>query len=212
MVKLAEMSMHEKYRRAFDAVRAYQAHILPFIEKRSGYPASLELDSVWQAGIQPVNDKSLDAEKYETAYSNWLWVARCTLDFVTEQMGPEDMEQLVQLLVLLHQRENARVDLALLQLLGDFQGLAEAFLYDLQWMTPLEMGKSQPGKIVGNVPQCKILEVPATRLVCAIGCQRMLSIWATQQLKLNLAVEQQNGGCRLILTPKNKSGSPQRHH
>src|SRR4030042_5013708 len=139
MYRPRPMPDREKSRRAFGMVRLYQKHVLPFIEERFGYPAVHELSSVWQAAIIPIHDSDPDQKKYESAYSNWLWMARCSHDFLADLLKHDEVAEYKRLLMQLHKQQHDNSDLAIYRMFGNHTALTKAWLYEMQWMTPIEL-------------------------------------------------------------------------
>ena len=77
MDKLKPMPEREKFQHAFEMVRLYQRHVLPFVEEYLGYAEMHNLRSIWRAAIIPIHEDDPDTDKYNQAYSNALAKAVC---------------------------------------------------------------------------------------------------------------------------------------
>src|SRR5512143_382722 len=168
MATIRQMPDRERFQHAFGMVRLYQKHVLPFVEERLGYAAMRELNSVWQAGIMPVRESESDQVKYESAYNNWLWMARCSHDYLADRLDRAEVLEYKRLLLRLYKRQQDNPDLTIYRMLGSYTALAKAWAYEMQWITPVETidkGKDQFTCVIKN---CKILQIPATEKVCRV--------------------------------------------
>ena len=115
MNRLKAMPEREKFQHAFEMVRLYQKHVLPFVESHLGYSEMHNLRSVWQAGIIPIHEKDTDQDKYSQAYSNWLWMARCSHDAMADQLSSEEVLEYKRLLLRLYEQKVNNPNLAILR-------------------------------------------------------------------------------------------------
>lgn len=201
MHKLKPMPEREKFRHAFGMVRSYQKHVLPFVEERLGYAARHELNSVWQAAMMPIHEDDPDDQKYAAAYSNWLWMARCSHDFLADLLEREAVGDYKRLLLQLYQRQHDNPDLTLYRLFGNYTALARAWAYEMQWMTPIELSEIRGNLVICTVPDCKILQTPATERVCRVDCRNVGTAVARKVYHLKRADTLTDHSCRIVLTP-----------
>jgi hypothetical protein len=173
MNKLKPMPDREKYERAFGMVRMYQKHVLPFVEERLGYAARHELNAVWQAAIIPIRREAPEAKKYADAYSNWLWMARCSHDFLADLLDRQGVADYKRLILKLYQWQQDNPDLALLRLFKKHERLARAWAYEMQWLTPIELTDISWSRVTCLVHDCKILQTPAAERVCKVDCRNV---------------------------------------
>ncbi len=201
MYRPRPMPAREKYRRAFGMVRLYQKHVLPFIEERFGYPAVHELSSVWQAAIIPIHDSDPDQKKYESAYSNWLWMARCSHDFLADLLKHDEVAEYKRLLMQLHKQQHDNSDLAIYRMFGNHTALTKAWLYEMQWMTPIELTNKSKDQFMCVVQDCKILQTPATERICRVDCRNVGTALARNVYHLKRVTTSVDHGCTITLTP-----------
>jgi hypothetical protein len=201
MLKLRPMPDREKFKHAFSMLRLYQEHILPFVEAKLGYEAWLELKSVWQAGMAPLRKDDPDANKYESAYNNWLWVARCTHDFIAEHLDGHGVADYKRLLLQLYEIQHENPDLAIYHFLRRYISLSKAWAYEMQWITPIEIPVATGRQVTCRVEHCKLLEVPASQRVCRVDCQSVGTALARKLYHLKRITVPIDLGCRITLTP-----------
>jgi hypothetical protein len=195
------MPAGEKFTRAFGMVRLYQKHVLPFVEQRLGYGAMHELESVWQAGIAPIRERDTDEEKYQRAFGNWLWMARCSHDFLADQLDREGVGDYKRLLLRLYKQKYDKPALSLYRLLNWQASLIKAWAYEMQWMTPIEISGQSSEKTTCEVSNCRILRTPATERICMVDCRNVGTELAYQVYHLNRHTLTVNHGCTITLIP-----------
>lgn len=195
------MPEREKFQHAFEMVRLYQKHVLPFVESHLGYAEMHNLRSVWQAGIIPIHDEDSDQEKYTQAYSNWLWMARCSHDSLADLLSNGEVLEYKHLLLRLYEKQLNNPDLAILRLLRAHVSLAKAYLYEMQWMTPLELTSCSKAEVTCTVRECKIRQIPGADRVCRVDCQHVGKAYARKVYHLKRTTTQFDHSCEIRLTP-----------
>lgn len=195
------MSDREKFQHAFDMVRLYHKHVLPFVEERLGYAAMHELGSVWQAAIIPTHDAEPDQKNYESAYSNWLWMARCSHDYLADLLEHDDVLEYKRLLLQLYKRLLDNPDLSIYRMFGNFTALAKAWAYEMQWITPIDSITKSKKQYICVVNNCKILQTPATERVCRVDCRNVGTNLAGKVYHLKRTTIAVDHGCTITLTP-----------
>ena len=191
----------EKFQSVFAMVRLYHKHVLPFVEERLGFAAMHELSSVWQAAIMPIRDEVPEIENYEAAYNNWLWIARCSHDYLADLLDHDEVVDYKRLLLQLYQHQQDNPDLAIYRMFGNFTALTKAWAYAMQWITPIETiskGKDQFTCVVNN---CKVLQTPATERVCRVDCRNVGTNLAQKVYHLQRQTIAVDHGCTITLTP-----------
>jgi hypothetical protein len=201
MIKLKSMPDREKFQHAFEMVRLYQRHVLPFVEKHLGYSEMHNLRSVWQAAIIPIHEDDSDHDKYERAYSNWLWMARCSHDTLAEQLSSAEVLEYKRLLLRLYEQQLNLPELAVLRLLKAHTALTKALLYDMQWLTPIEITNVSIAQVTCVVKDCKILQTPGTERVCRVDCHHIGTAYARSVYHLKRVTTVSEHGCTFSLTP-----------
>lgn len=201
MDELRPMPEREKFQHAFETVRLYQKHVLPFVESRLGYAEMHNLRSVWQAAITPIHEGISEPAKYVQAYSNWLWMARCSHDALAEQLSTEEVLEYKRLLLQLYEQQLNNPNMAILRLLGNYDALAKALLYEMQWLTPIELTSVSKEKVTCVVQDCKILQTPGTIRVCRVDCRNVGRAYAGRIYHLKRVTVPSDHGCSITLTP-----------
>ena len=198
---IREMPDRDKFQHAFGMVRMYQKHVLPFVEERLGFAAMHELRSVWQAAIIPTHESRSDQRNYESAYSNWLWMARCSHDYLADIMERGEVVKYKQLLVQLYKRQQDNPDLAIYRMFGNYTALVKAWAYEMQWITPIESLTKNKTQFICEIKECKILQTPATERVCRVDCRNVGTHLANKVYHLERTTQPVNHGCTITLTP-----------
>jgi hypothetical protein len=201
MEKLRSMPEREKFQHAFEMVRLYQRHVLPFVEQHLGYAEMHNLRSIWQAAIIPIHEEIPDFEKYNQAYNNWLWLARCSHDLLAEKLCGEEVLDYKRLLLRLYEQKLNNPDLFILRALGAHGSMARALLYEMQWLTPLEITNFSKGEITCVIHECRLLLTPGVERVCRVDCQNVGAAYARKAFHLKRMTTRSNHGCTIKLTP-----------
>jgi hypothetical protein len=195
------MPSHEKFTHAFGMVRLYQKQVLPFVEQRLGFGAKRELESVWRAAIEPFRESDPDEEKYRRAYSSWLWMARCSHDFLADQLDREGVGDYKRLLLKSYKHQYDNPDLSLCRMFNRQASLIKAWAYQMQWLTPIEITSQSAEKTICEVHDCRILQTPATERICKVDCWNVGTELAYQVYHLNRYTHPVNHGCTITLIP-----------
>ncbi len=203
---IRNMTERDKFQRAFGMVRMYQKHVLPFVEERLGYAAMHELRSVWQAAVMPVQESATDRHNYEAAYSNWLWMARCSHDYLADLLDHDDVVEYKRLLLQLYKNQQDNPDLAIYRMFGNYTALAKAWAYEMQWITPIEAMSKSKNQFTVVVNNCKILQIPATERVCRVDCRNVGSNLSRKVYHLERQTITVDHGCTITLSPLEDSG------
>ncbi len=200
MDRLRPMPDREKYTHALGMVRLYQKQVLPFVGQRLGYGAMHELESVWQGGVVHVRESYPDEEKYQRAYNNWLWIARCSHDFLADQLDRDGVGDYKRLLLQSYKCQHDQPDLLLYHMLNRRASLIKAWAYEMQWMTPIEITNQEADQAICTVEHCKILQTPATERLCKVDCWNVGTELAYQVYHLKRQTHLVNHGCTITLT------------
>jgi hypothetical protein len=201
MDKLRSMPERVKFQRALEMVRLYQKHVLPFVEEYLGYPEMHNLRSVWRAAIIPIHEDDPDKDKYNQAYSNWSWMARCSHDLLAERLSSEEVLDYKRLLLRLYEQRLDNSDLLILRTLKAYGALAKALLYEMQWLTSMELTNSIKGEVTCVIHDCRLLQAPGTERVCRVDCQNVGTAYARKVYHLKRVTIPTNHGCTITLTP-----------
>jgi hypothetical protein len=99
------MPASEKAQQAYEMVRLNQKNVLPFVEKKLGYAGMHKLRSDWRAAIIPIYEDDPEIDKCNHAYSNWLWMARCSHGLLAEWSSDEEAMDYQHLQLQLYMQE-----------------------------------------------------------------------------------------------------------
>jgi hypothetical protein len=195
------MSDRDKFQHTFGMVRLYQKHILPFVEERLGYAAMHELRSVWQAAMMPIQEVAADYQNYASAYNNWLWMARCSHDYLADLLEHDEVLEYKRLLLQLYKQQQDNSDLAIYRMFKNFTALAKAWVFEMQWITPIDSISKSRNQFTCVVNNCKVLQTPATERVCRVDCRNVGSNLARKVYHLQRKTTVVDHGCTITLTP-----------
>jgi hypothetical protein len=201
MKQLRPMPNREKYQHAFGMVNMYQKRVLPFVEERLGYEARHELNSVWQAAIMPIHKDDPDDQKYESAYSNWLWMARCSHDFLADLLDRKGVADYKRLLLHFYKRQYDNPDVPIYRLFRNHAALARAWAYEMQWMTPIELTDHSRTQTTCTVHNCKILQTAGTERICRVDCRNVGITLVRKGYHSKRVDTVADHGCTITLTP-----------
>lgn len=201
MDNLKPMPDHEKFNRAFEMVDLYQKYVPTFIEARLGYGEMYNLRSIWQAAIAPIHIEASSLEKYTQAYSNWLWVAHCSHNALADQLSTQEVLEYKRMLLDLYSKILDNTMLAVLRLLYKHAALAKALVYELQWITPVELISCNHRETTCVVNICKVRQTPGTDRICRVDCRNIGSTIARQVYDTRRETVLTELGCEIKLTP-----------
>ncbi len=86
MDNIKEMPYEEKYAIVMDNIN--DTFALEFVTNNIGQDAAVELKIIWGKGIKPIPENAPSKERYEAAYSNWIWKSKSTLSW-TPSLGQD---------------------------------------------------------------------------------------------------------------------------
>lgn len=207
MIQIKEMPYSEKYAKVMDSIDFDEKFILPFVREHLDDQAAVQIKKTWQEGAQSIPEAASIEEKYEIAYSNWVWLAKNTFGFIREHMGEEGINKFERAEVDALKRKNASPALLILKLVRIFSpGTAFTMTskqmgYELQWITPFTVTELTRQRTVFDIPRCKILDYPDTEDMCLIGCQGTYPMWFAEQLKVETTWNRQGNSCTGTITP-----------
>jgi hypothetical protein len=207
MARIKEMPYSEKYAKVIDSMKFDETFILPFVQEHLGDQAAAEIKKTWQEGAKSIPETASFEEKYEIAYSNWIWLAKNTFSFIRKRMGEEGIKRFERAEVEALKRKNASPALLVLKLVRIFSpGTAFTMTskqmgYQFQWLTPFTVPELTRHRTVFNIPRCKILDYPDTEDMCLLGCQSTYPMWVAEQFMVELKWNRQGNSCTGTLTP-----------
>jgi hypothetical protein len=207
MIKIKEMPFSEKYAKVIDNIKFDESFVLPFVQNNLGDQAVGELKGIWQKGFKPIPEGASYEEKYEAAYSNWIWLAKNIYPFVRKQMGEDGIKKFERAEVEALIKKNDSPTLKFLNLIRAFSpGTAFAMTskqmgYELQWLTPFSVPELTKHKAVLDIPRCKILDFSETEDICLVGCQSTYPKWVAEQFKVDMKFKRQGKSCTGTLAP-----------
>jgi hypothetical protein len=207
MIKIKEMPYSEKFAKVMDNVKFDESFILPFVQKHLGDQAVSELKGIWQKGFKPIPEGVPFEEKYEVAYSNWIWLLKNIYTFIRKEMGEDAIKKFERAQFEALIKKNDSPTLLLLKLIRFFSpGTAFAMTskqmsYQQQWLTPFSVTELTQNKAVIDFPRCKILDFPDTEDICLVGCQSTYPMWVAEQFKLDMKFKRQGNSCTGTLAP-----------
>lgn len=207
MPKFKEMPYKEKYELAEENVEFLKGFALPFVRNQLGDQAATELQNDWNEGLQSIPKTGSFKEKYETAYSNWIWIAKSDFNFIRKKLGKDGLKKFHHAEVEALKKKNAGPAVSFLSLVRNivpgyaFVMASKEFSYQLQWITPFTVAEMNRQKAIFDIPRCKILDFKKTGDICNIGCQSIYPTWTAEQFKVKMGFERNGRSCKCILSP-----------
>ena len=200
------MPFSEKYAIVLEQTKPDDTLITPFIRKHLGDQALIELQKIWQEGVKSFPEDASYEEKYEIAYSYFIWRAKSNLSFIRRHMGESGIEQFKLAEVEELKQKNASPALFILGMVRAvspslaFMMTAKQMIYQFQWITPFSIVERVRNRVVFDIPRCKILDFPDSEDLCLIGCQGAYPMWLAEQFKAALKFERRGNSCTAFLT------------
>ena len=174
MAKVKEMPYEEKYSMVIDNIDYHESAVMPLVGEIFGEQTMAELKKMSQEEIQPIPEAASCEEKYEIAYSNWIWSGKSVYKLIRGKMGEEGINKFERPNVELRKQKNASPALFILGLIrlfsptSAFNMTARKMAYQLQWLSPYSTELTD-NRAVLNIPRCKILDFPDTEDLCLVG-------------------------------------------
>ncbi|WP_319523424.1 hypothetical protein [uncultured Desulfosarcina sp.] len=207
MPKFKEMPYKEKYEKALEGIEFMKSMVQPFIKMHLTDNAIKELQKTWDEGLKPIPEAGSFKEKYETAYSNYIWVDKSAYNFIRKEIGKDGIEKFKNVEIEGLKQKNAGPATTFLGMVRRiapgyaFLMTSKEFSYQLQWLTPFTVSEMNKQKTVFDIPRCKILDFKKTGELSRIGCQSIYPTWAADQFKVKMTSERNGRSCKCILTP-----------
>ena len=207
MVKVKQMSDSQKYNSVLKSITRCYIYIPAFLQKHLGDQTVAKLKDIWNSGFRQIPQDVSAGEKYEIAYSNWVWLAKSTYSFIRRELGEDGVRQFERAEIEELKQQNSGITMLMLRLIrrlspaSAFMMLAKQLSYQLQWLTPLNVSEFTPHRLVVQIPHCKILDFADTNEVCRIGCQSTYSIWLAEQFRTQLQTERHESSCIKTIIP-----------
>ena len=202
------MPYSEKYANVSKTIEIFETFVLPFIQKNLGEQMEAELRTIWQEGVKPIPADASAEEKYEAAYSNFIWMAQSNFAFLQKHMGPaglakfqrQEVEELI--------RQKTSPALALLEVMRTvsrgraFLETAKSFSYQLQWITPFSVRLMNQKEAVYEIPNCKMLAYSDVEDFCYLCCMSIYPAWVAEQFKVKMEFDrQEDKRCICTISP-----------
>ena len=174
---------------------------MPFVESHIGHEAVRQLQSVWQAAMAPIYTDLSEQEKYADAHSNWLWVARCSHDFLADLLDRNGVADYKRLILRLYKRQHDKPELALYRVLKRHISLSRKWAYGMQCVTPIQINYRDRQQVNCVVEVCKVLQTSASQQISRVDCQNVGRVLARDVYCLKRTTNLTNHGCTITLTP-----------
>ena len=207
MVKVKEMTYGKKYTTALNYIRLVDSFVLPLVKRHIGNEGIDELNRIWQEKLKVIPNDISDKDKYEIAYSNWLWKMSSAFNFIQERLGDDGIEEFKRANIEALKKKDSRLKkLALNGMRAVSPALAFSMIerqmvYELQVFSPIEVAELDKERLVLDVQQCKVLDYPECIHFCTTGCQKIFPEFFAEHLKIKWAIERHGKSCTLKLSP-----------
>lgn len=207
MAKAKEMPYGEKYAIVLDYMKLLDRFVLPLVKENLGEQGVVELQGIWQKGLNPIPDDATYEEKYELAFGNWIQKWGSAFTFIRDQLGKKGVQKFERADVEALKRKSSGLALILLKVMRAlspkfaFQTFAKQMAYQMQVFSSYSVSELTGRRLVLTLPHCKILDFTGGEDACLVGCQTVYPMWLSEQSKVNMKTERQGKSCTVTLTP-----------
>ncbi|MGD8807354.1 MAG: hypothetical protein PVH65_15975 [Chloroflexota bacterium] len=90
-LEIREMPFQERYDKTLDFMALFESFVPAFVRYRLDDEAEIELRRRWREGREPVSEDASAEVRYESAYRNFISMARTNFAFVHERLDEDGM-------------------------------------------------------------------------------------------------------------------------
>ena len=207
MIVVKEMTYSKKYSAVLSFLRIIDSFALPVINKHMGYEGIDKLNILWQENLKVIPNDISDKDKYETAYSNFMWKGAITYKFVKEHLDENGIEEFKRAEIETWKRKDSRLKMLILKGIRvissgtAFSMIEKQMVNDFQVFSPAIVTELNKERLVFDIPNCKLLDYPECEDVCLIGCQEIFPKLFAEHLKVKMDTDRRGKSCTVTLTP-----------
>ena len=207
MIAVKEMTYGKKYTAVLDYIRLLDSFVLPLVKKHLGNEGIEQLNIIWQEKLKVIPNDISDKDKFEIAYSNWLWKWANAVKFLKERLGDKGFEEFKLADIEALKRKDSRLKKMILEGIRTispafaFSMIERQMAYELQVYSPAEVTELSKERIVFDVQHCKILDYPECIQFCITGCQKIFPEFLAEHLKVKMAIKRHGKSCTITLAP-----------
>lgn len=207
MIKVKEMTWGKKYTAALNFLKIIDSFALPVIKKYMGNEGIDKLNSLWQEKLKVIPEDLSDKDKYEIAYSNFMWKGAITYKFVKGHLDENGFEEFKRSEIETWKLKDPRLKMLMLKGIravspgAAFSMIEKQMTSDFQVFSPANITELNKERLVFDVPQCKILDYPECEDVCLIGCQEIFPKLFAEHLKVKMNTDRRGKSCTVTLAP-----------
>jgi len=207
MVKVKEMTYRKKYVSVLNYIKLLESFVLPLVKKHLGNEGVDELNKKWNEKIKEIpGDMSIE-DKFEKAYSNWMWKWSIAFNFVKTNLGENGIEEFKRADIEALKKKDS--GLAILMVKGiratspgtAFVMIGKQMAYQFQVFSPSKITELSKQKTAFDLPRCKLLDYPECEITCLVGCQKIFPEWLAEHLKVKMETDRQGNSCTVTLSP-----------
>ena len=205
MVKVKEMTYRKKYASVLSYIKLLESFVLPLVKKHMGEAGIAELKKKWQKKLKEIPENISFEDKFEIAYSNWMWKWSIAFNFVKTNLGENGIEEFQKADVeALKKKDSSLLKLMLKGIRAispdaAFSMIGKQMAYEFQVFSPAEVTELSKKRAAFDLPRCKLLDFP--ECMCIVGCQRIFPEWLAEQLNVRMETNRQGNSCTVTLSP-----------
>jgi hypothetical protein len=207
MVKVKEMTYKKKYAYVLAYIKLNESFILPLVKKHMGNEGVAELISIWQEKLEVIPDNISNKDKFEIAYSNWLWKMSSAVNFIQAHLGDKGFEEYKRVNIEALKKKDSKIKMLILKGINAvspslaFSMIERQMVYELQVFSPAEVTELSKERLIFYAQHCKALDYPECINFCTIGCQKIFPQFFAEHLKVKWTIERQGKSCTVTLSP-----------
>ena len=207
MIEVKEMTYGKKYITVLKFISLLESFVLPIVKKYLGNQGLDELNKLWQGKLKPIPQNITDKDKFETAYSNWMWKWSTAYKFIQNKLGEEGTNEFKRADIEALKSKNSGFKILILNTIRvispqiAFSMIEKQMAYDFQVFSPLRVIELSKKRLIFDIPQCKLLDFPECEETCLVGCQEIFPQWLEEQFYTRMDTNSKGKSCTVSLTP-----------
>lgn len=207
MIEVKEMTYGKKYTAVLNYVKLLDSFVLPLIKKHLGNEGIKELNSIWQEKLKEIPHNISDKDRFEIAYSNWLWKWSNAVKFLKEHLGDKGFEEFKRADIEALKQKDPRLKKLILEGIRAvspalaFSMIERQLTYELQVFSPFVVTELSKERMIIDTQHCKILDHPESIHFCITGCQKIFPEFLAEHLKVKMTIKRHGKSCTITVAP-----------
>ncbi|OGU29477.1 MAG: hypothetical protein A2057_11725 [Ignavibacteria bacterium GWA2_35_9] len=207
MIEVKEMTYYKKFIAVSNFIKLLDSFVLPLVKKHMDNERIDELNKIWQEKLKVIPRDISDQDKFEIAYSNWIWKWSIAFKFIKEHLGENGIEEFKRADIEALKQKDSRLKMLTLKGIRAispsvaFSMIEKQMAYEMQVFTPAEVIELNKERLVFDIQHCKLLDFSECEDVCLIGCQEIFPKLFAEHLKVKMDTDRIDSSCTVTLTP-----------